>query len=308
MQRVPSCSTRPQLCWCRNASGRQRSLKGRAGAGALSPRRSRLRSASGTRAAGCAGSELSPPSPSQHPLSAALGAFPQHSHNLRLLAPLLLPYPCRYQDREGPTELSGRCAWCRQCVCGSRLPEARGCNRRLSAATVSAEMDTYLNWLLQDPTADGAYKVFINIPLEPCYIIPHCSSPTPEPCGEGEYSGLGAAGCPIAPGWSSQRAGSQIPAFCTQRRRPGHGRSPQPRCAVLNARSNTLLGLRLPPHLISEPAAAFLLLVLGFAQPCLVRRGEGSTEAARGQPCRLGTALGCPRWQKNRGDGGTAAW
>lgn len=52
-----------------------------------------------------------------------------------------------------------------------------------SAASVSAEMGTYLNWLLQDPAADGAYKVFINIPLEPCYIIPHCSSPTPETCG-----------------------------------------------------------------------------------------------------------------------------
>lgn len=62
-----------------------------------------------------------------------------------------------------------------------------------------------------------------------------------------------------------------------------------------------------PPHtLFLSPLQLFLLLLLRFAQPRSARRGEGSTKAARGQPCRLGTALGCPGWQRNRGDGGTA--
>jgi hypothetical protein len=38
---------------------------------------------------------------------------------------------------------------------------------------------THLYWLLQDSTANRADKVFINIPLETGYIIPHVSSLKP---------------------------------------------------------------------------------------------------------------------------------
>lgn len=36
-----------------------------------------------------------------------------------------------------------------------------------------------LDWLLQDSTADRTDKVFVNIPLETGYIIPHVSSLKP---------------------------------------------------------------------------------------------------------------------------------
>lgn len=38
---------------------------------------------------------------------------------------------------------------------------------------------THLNWLLQDSTANRTDKVFVNIPLETGYIIPHVSSLKP---------------------------------------------------------------------------------------------------------------------------------
>lgn len=38
---------------------------------------------------------------------------------------------------------------------------------------------THLDWLLQDSTANRTDKVFVNIPLETGYIIPHVSSLKP---------------------------------------------------------------------------------------------------------------------------------
>lgn len=57
-------------------------------------------------------------------------------------------------------------------------------------------METYLNRLLQDPAADGADKVFINVPLKACYIIPHRSSPAPEPCGRDKTGVRSRSRCP----------------------------------------------------------------------------------------------------------------
>lgn len=54
------------------------------------------------------------------------------------------------------------------------------------APTKTAITPTHLDWLLQDSTADRTDKVFVNIPLETGYIIPHVSSLKPRSWKEQE--------------------------------------------------------------------------------------------------------------------------
>lgn len=166
-------------------------------------------------------------------------------------------------------------------------------------------METYLNWLLQDPAADGAYKVFINIPLKPCYIIPHCSSPTPEPCGGKKTAGEEQPGIPRRPdGTHNAPVPKSLPS-------PPSAADP----AVAGARGPALLRRTpvptrcwrhvSPTRLISDPTAASPLVGLRFCAALLgVQRGRqrrGSTKDGHGAGHGAGLSRG------DRGALGTVA-
>lgn len=65
---------------------------------------------------------------------------------------------------------------------------------------------THLNGLLQHPAADGADQVFVHVPLKTRYIIPHCSSPGPGPCGGTRDKGQGSGAAAV----SAQRGGHRL--------------------------------------------------------------------------------------------------
>lgn len=108
--------------------------------------------------------------------------------------------PTSRQTLEGPIPFAATTASLHQtshpCTCGVKAvgegePEHGALYFLLAplssmAPTKTAIRPTHLDWLLQDSTANRTDKVFVNIPLETGYIIPHVSSLKPRSWKERE--------------------------------------------------------------------------------------------------------------------------